>query len=177
MVADNKDTAGAAVMSQPPAEPEEPDENELNLPGPRARALAVLVLLAGVVALAIHTRSYSAEAREFPLLTLAVMAGLLVLQGVVLLHQMRRPSRAPKSPGPSAWSRELKITGWIALLGVCVAVLSLMVGVVVFLTLYLVAVRAARLRSIAVIVVLAAVGLYGLFVVFLQVRLPEGLLL
>ena len=179
MVADNRDGTGAAVVSQPPLEPETPDEADLSMPGPKARFLAVLVLLAGVIALAVHTRGYSAEAREFPLLTLAVMAGLLVLQGAVTISELRRRSssdaQAPSEVTP--WRKDLQLAGWIVLLGVMVSVLGLMVGVVDFLAIYLVAVRAARLRSIAVIVVLSAAGLYGLFVVFLQVRLPDGLLL
>lgn len=173
---DRAETDTAEATGLPPQQdPDASPEAEPSPPGPRARAVVVLALLAGLVALAIHTRGYSPEAREFPLLTIAVMAGLLVLQGVLLLRQIRRDG--PSSPGPPWWDREVKFVGWIVLLGVSVALLGLMIGVIVYLTLYLLAVRAARPVTIAVIVVLTAVGLYGLFVMFLQVRLPGGMLL
>lgn len=168
------------VTDAPPARSGGDDDTrnqiELNRPGARSRGLAVLILLAGTIALAAHTRGYSDKARDFPLLTLAVMGGLLVLQGILLLFELRRQAPAADR-GPSTLGRELKVAGWIGLLGVSVFLLGLMVGAVTFLALYLAANRAARPVIIALIVVLSAAGLYGLFVTMLQVRLPGGLLL
>lgn len=171
-----EETNHIAASSTPESAADAPDELELTQPGARARGLAALLLLAGTVAVAVHTLGYSEKARAFPLLTLIAMGGLLVLQELLLLRKMRSRARA-EHRGPSTLGRELRVVGWIALLAVSVLLLGLMVGTLSFLALYLSMARAARPRFVALIVVLAAVGLFELFVTLLHVRLPGGLLL
>lgn len=145
-------------------------------PGPKARAVAVVVLLAGIVALIVVTLGYSEKGRLFPLLTLSIAGALVLLQGVLVLAELRRGGRA----GPHSTStirREGIVAGWIVMLGLIIFLLGIFWGTGLFLVSYLAATRACKPLPLLLLVSITMAALYGMFVMVLSARLPGGLLL
>jgi hypothetical protein len=152
------------------------DELELTRPGPKPQAAMVLILMAGIAALVFVTLGYSEKGRLFPLLTLAVMGALVLLQGVLVVVEMRRGTDVGPA-SPSTFRRELVVTGWIGILALSILLFGLAVGTGLFFASYLIATRACRPIPLLLLVSITMSGLYGIFVMVLSVRLPGGLLL
>jgi hypothetical protein len=171
------DAFAAPALPHLPVPTDVSEELELSPPGPKARAAVIVILLAGIGGLAHATLGYSEKGRLFPLLTLGVMALLVLVQGLLLFAEIRQGRNQVRTMGPSTFRRELAVVGWIVALALAVLMFGLMAGVGLFLAAYLMVTRALGPIQVAVFVLVALLGLYGLFVSVLSLQLPGGLLL
>lgn len=152
------------------------DELELTRPGPRAQCVMILILLAAIAGLVLVTFRYSEKGRLFPLITLAAMGALVLLQAVLVLAELRRGSGGART-SPSTLRREATVTGWIGILALSILLFGMLVGTGLFFASYLMASRACRPMPLFLLVSITMAALYGMFVMVLSARLPGGLLL